>query len=65
MQTEHSGEFYQLGFLFVLYYINTYAGSGLNLANTELCKTPETLAHGYSCESTQWELSNEYQHDRI
>ena len=21
----------------------------------------ETLAYGYSCESTQWELSNEYQ----
>ena len=25
----------------------------------------ETLAHGYSFESTQQELSNEYQHDRI
>ena len=25
----------------------------------------ETLAHGYSCESTQQELSNEYQHDRV
>ena len=24
-----------------------------------------TLAHGYSTESTQWELSNEYQHDRV
>ena len=24
----------------------------------------ETLAHGYSSESTQQELSNEYQHDR-
>ena len=23
----------------------------------------ETLAYGYSCESTQQELSNEYQHD--
>ena len=25
----------------------------------------ETLAHGYSFESTQQELSNEYQHDRV
>ena len=25
----------------------------------------ETLAHGYSSESTQLELSNEYQHDRV
>ena len=25
----------------------------------------ETLANGYSSESTQWELSNEYQHDRV
>ena len=26
-------------------------------------KMAETLAHGYSYESTQQELSNEYQHD--
>ena len=25
----------------------------------------ETLAHGYSSESTRRELSNEYQHDRV
>ena len=25
----------------------------------------ETLAHEYSCESTQWELSNKYQYDRV
>ena len=25
----------------------------------------ETLEHGYSLESTQRELSNEYQHDRV
>ena len=25
----------------------------------------ETLAHGYSSERTQRELSNEYQHDRV
>ena len=25
----------------------------------------ETLAQGYSSDSTQWELYNEYQHDRV
>ena len=29
------------------------------------CKITETLAFGYSYESTQQELSNEYQHDRV
>ena len=28
-------------------------------------KMTETLANGYSSESTQLELSNEYQHDRV
>ena len=28
-------------------------------------KMTETLAHGYSSDSTQWELLNEYQHDRV
>ena len=28
-------------------------------------KMTETLAHGYSSESTQLELSNEYQHTRV
>ena len=28
-------------------------------------KMTETLASGYSSESTQWKLSNEYQHDRV
>ena len=28
-------------------------------------KMTETLAHEYSAESTQRELSNEYQHDRV
>ena len=28
-------------------------------------KTTGTLAFGYSSESTQWELSNEYQYDRV
>ena len=40
-----------------------------NLANTKRCKKPrkitETLANGYSSESTQRELSNEYQDDRV
>ena len=39
------------------------------LAWTKLCKNPEKplkpLANGYSSESAQQELSNEYQHDRI
>ena len=37
------------------------------LANTKWCKKSwkltETLVHGYSSKRTQWELSNEYQHD--
>ena len=40
-----------------------------NLANTKWGTKPrkmtESLAHGCSSESTQWELSNEYQHDRV
>ena len=28
-------------------------------------KITETLAYGYSSESTQWELSNEYQHGMV
>ena len=28
-------------------------------------KMTETLANGYPFESTQWELSNEYQHDKV
>ena len=40
-----------------------------NLADTKCFKIPlkmtETLAHGYSSESTQRELSNEYEHDRV
>ena len=39
------------------------------MANTKCCRNPEktteTLAHEYSSESTQQELSNEYQHDRV
>ena len=29
------------------------------------CKMTKTLANGYSSESIQRELSNEYQHDRV
>ena len=40
-----------------------------NLANTKWCKNPEKmieiLANGYSSESSQRELSNEYQHDSV
>ena len=43
-----------------------------NLANTKWCKKAEKLQKnlacrivGFSYESTQWELSNEYQHDRV
>ena len=41
-----------------------------NLANRQndakkTKKITETLANGYSFESTQRELSNEYQHDRV
>ena len=40
-----------------------------NVTITKSCKTPEkmtaTLAHGYSPESVQPDLSNEYQHDRV
>ena len=39
-----------------------------NFANAKRCKKAkkmtEILAHGYSSESTQRELSNEYQHER-
>ena len=39
-----------------------------NLANKNYAKKlkmTETLAHGYSSESTQLELSNGYQHNRV
>ena len=40
----------------------------INLAKKSYAKTfkmTEILAHGYSSEGTQWELSNEYQQDRV
>ena len=40
-----------------------------DFANTKCCKKPEkmaeTLANGYSSDSTPGELSTEYQHDRV
>ena len=40
-----------------------------NLAITKGCKHPKitkkNMANGYSSESTQRELTNEYQHDRV
>ena len=62
--------------MFVLYgflshhaFLNPYAAGDYNLANTKWCKKPEkmtvTLTNGYSSESPQRELLNEYQHDRV
>ena len=41
-----------------------------NVDNTKWCKKKaekmtETLAYGYSSESTQWELSDQYQYDKV
>ena len=30
-----------------------------------MLKSDRNLAYGYSSESSQWELSNEYQHDKV
>ena len=42
-------------------------GANLAIQNDaqNLKKMAETLVYGYSSESTQQELSNEYQHDRV
>ena len=48
--------------------VNPYAAGGLFSLNKIMHKTskiPETLSNGYSFESTQRELSNEYQNDRV
>ena len=48
--------------------VNPYAAGGLFDQYKMMQKAwqmMETLAHGYSSESTQQELSNEYQHDRV
>ena len=31
----------------------------------KIWKVKETLSYGYSSEIRQWELSNEYQHDKV
>ena len=36
--------------------------SSLSIGSVQMI---ESLAHGFSSERTQWELSNEYQHDRV
>ena len=47
--------------------LNTYAAGGeFGHYNMQTCwKMTETLTHGYSSESTQRELSNKYQHERV
>ena len=67
------GSFWTLGVTEVLMEfhvlaINPYAAGGLFCQYNIMLKSwkiTETLANGYSSESTQWELSNEYQHDRV
>ena len=50
-------------------YINPYAAGGLFGQNKMMQKTWKNdwnpVAHGYSSESAQRELSYEYQHDRV
>ena len=52
----------------ILFVTNPHAGDGL-FGQYKRCETTEimaeSLAHGYSSESAQRELSNEYQHDRV
>ena len=38
---------------------------GQNKIMQKTSKMTETMTYGYSSESTHWELSNEYQHDRV
>ena len=48
--------------------LNPFAADGLFDQYDILTKRgemTETLAHGYSFDSNQQELSNEYQHDRV
>ena len=46
---------------YYVFFINTYIAGG---AKRKL-RNEWTHAHGYSPESAQQELSNEYQHDRV
>ena len=46
--------------------LSPYAADGWPIQHdAKTWKMTETLAHGYSSESTQRDLSNEYQHDRV
>ena len=46
--------------------LNPYAAGGeFYQYKMKKRKMTETLANGYSYESTQWELSNEYHNDRV
>ena len=45
--------------------INPYAAGGQYKIMKKNWTMTETLAHGYSSESTRQELSNQYQHDRV
>ena len=50
------------------WHLKTNAAGGLIWPiqnDVKTCKMIETLAHGYSSESTQREPFNEYQHDRF
>ena len=52
----------------VFVFLNPYAADG-NFGHYKRMqkswKMTETLANGYTSESTQWKLSNKYQHDRV
>ena len=36
-----------------------------NLVDTKWCESLKRMPHGYSSDSTQWELSNEFRHYRV
>ena len=76
--TKYNGELYHtyitlfiltLAFLaYLLACVNPYAAGwwfGQYKVMQKTWKITETLANGYSYESIQQELSNEYQHDRV
>ena len=44
--------------------VNPYAAGG-KFGKYKMMQKTETMAYGYSYESSQWELSNEYLHDRV
>ena len=48
-----------------LFDLNPYAAGNYLTLQKYAKSLSETLANRYSSEITQWELSNEYQHDRV